>query len=97
MDPTASSTNITLQTVRLYKNCEITVVNFSQDEMLQHHFGNSDLQSFVSIPRPIWAFCSWISVNGLGWDVIKTLGTEKGLHMLAIEGLLSHNQRTKAD
>ena len=97
VDPTASSPDSASQVLRLYEKCEITVVDFSQDEMLQHHFDNSGLQSFMAVPRPQWALCRWININGLSWDVIKSLGAEKGLHRLAIEDLLSHNQRTKAD
>lgn len=97
VDPAASSTDFASQVLKLYEKCEISVVDFSQDDMLQHHFDNSGLESFIAVPRPSWAQCRWISVNGLSWDVIKTLGTNKGLHRLAIEDLLSHNQRTKAD
>ena len=48
-------------------------------------------------PRPDWAVCRWINVNGLSWDVIKLLGNDKGLHRLAIEDLLNPRNRTKAD
>ena len=48
-------------------------------------------------PRPDWAVCRWINVNGLSWDVIKLLGNDKRLHRLAIEDLLNPRNRTKAD
>ena len=97
VDPGAASSHFSSRIPKLYEDCEITVVDFSQDEMLQHHLDNKSLDSFMTRPRPDWALCRWISVNGLSWDVIKILGTDKGLHRLAIEDLLSNNQRTKAD
>ena len=51
----------------------------------------------MDVPRPDWAVCRWINVNGLSWDVIKLLGSDKSLHRLAIEDLLNPKNRTKAD
>lgn len=51
----------------------------------------------MDIPRPDWATCRWINVNGLSWDVIKLLGNDKHLHRLAIEDLMNPKNRTKAD
>jgi Mg2+ and Co2+ transporter CorA len=55
------------------------------------------LGAFLSKPRPEWASCRWINVNGLSWDVIKLLGNFKKLHPLAIEDLMHTGNRTKAD
>ena len=51
----------------------------------------------MEVPRPNWAACRWININGLSWDVIKLLGNDKHLHQLAIEDLLNPRNRTKAD
>lgn len=51
----------------------------------------------MKVPRPNWAACRWININGLSWDVIKLLGNDKHLHRLAIEDLLNPRNRTKAD
>ena len=51
----------------------------------------------MDMPRPDWAVCRWINVNGLSWDVIKLLGNDKRLHRLAIEDLLNPRNRTKVD
>ena len=51
----------------------------------------------MKVPRPDWAACRWININGLSWDVIKLLGNDKHLHRLAIEDLLNPRNRTKAD
>ena len=97
LDPSATPAVDALRAPKLHEECEITVIDYSQDVMLHHHFDNKGLDPFLAQPRPDWALCRWINVNGISWDVVKALGTDKGLHRLAIEDLLSHNQRTKAD
>lgn len=77
--------------------CQITIVDFSQDNVQQTELDNADLVGFMSRPRPNWALCRWINVNGLSWDVVKLLGNQYGLHGLAIEDLLNPRNRTKAD
>ena len=81
----------------LYEECEIMVVDFSQEQMCKHHLGNTSLAAFLAKAQPDWAVCRWINVNGLSWDVIKLLGNHKGLHRLAIEDLMNPKNRTKAD
>ena len=72
-------------------------MDFSQDDMRLQHLENETLPDFMDTPRPDWAVCRWINVNGLSWDVIKLLGNDKRLHRLAIEDLLNPKNRTKAD
>ena len=79
------------------ENCQITTVDYSQTEMQQHELDNHSLAQFMAKPRPDWAVCRWINVNGLSWDVVKLLGNHYGLHRLAIEDLLNPRNRTKAD
>ena len=81
----------------LYAQCDITVVDFSQDDIRIQHLENETLPDFMDTPRPDWAVCRWINANGLSWDVIKLLGNDKRLHRLAIEDLLNPRNRTKAD
>ncbi|KAI9795697.1 MAG: hypothetical protein M1833_006866 [Piccolia ochrophora] len=81
----------------LHQECDITVVDFSEDEMSIAHLDNETLVEFMDVKRPEWARCRWINVNGLSWDVIKLLGNDKGLHRLAIEDLMHPKTRTKAD
>ncbi|KAL9125864.1 MAG: hypothetical protein Q9217_004996 [Psora testacea] len=82
---------------QIYEQCDITVVDFSPEDMKMHHLGNSTLRPFLKDPRPAWANCRWISVNGLSWDVVELLGKDKNLHRLAIEDLMNPRNRTKAD
>lgn len=82
---------------KLFELCQITTVDFSQTEMQQHELDNDTLEAFMAKPRPEWAACRWINVNGLSWDVVKLLGNHYGLHRLAIEDLMNPQNRTKAD
>lgn len=81
----------------LQRQCEITVVDFSQHEMRQYELDNDTLEQFLEREREPWVQCRWINVNGLSWDVIKILGTHKRLHRLAIEDVVHTTNRTKAD
>ncbi|PYH43844.1 putative CorA family metal ion transporter [Aspergillus saccharolyticus JOP 1030-1] len=81
----------------LYKRCEISVVDFSQNEMRQYILDNDTLEPFLARERDPWVQCRWINVNGLSWDVIRILGNHKCLHRLAIEDLINETNRTKVD
>lgn len=81
----------------LPRHSEITVVDFSQHEMRQYELDNDTLDQFLEREREPWVQCRWINVNGLSWDVIKTLGNHKRLHRLAIEDVVHTTDRTKAD
>ncbi|KAJ5653938.1 hypothetical protein N7490_000941 [Penicillium lividum] len=81
----------------LHRECEITVVDFSQHEMRQYELNNSTLAQFLEREKEPWVQCRWINVNGLSWDVIKILGNHKKLHRLAIEDVVHMTNRTKAD
>lgn len=81
----------------LHAECQITVVDFSQDDLKIHEVGNAGLIELIKQPQPSWAKCRWINVNGLSWDVIQALGKYKDLHRLAIEDLMNTRNRTKVD
>lgn len=81
----------------LHRECEITVVDFSQNEMRQYELDNGTLEQFLAREQEPWVQCRWINVNGLSWDVIKILGNHKKLHRLAIEDVVHTTNRTKAD
>jgi len=81
----------------LHAECQITVVDFSEQNLIVHEFSNSELIEFVKKPQPSWVKCRWINVNGLSWDIIQALGKYKDLHRLAIEDIMNTRNRTKAD
>ncbi|RDA89592.1 hypothetical protein CP533_6229 [Ophiocordyceps camponoti-saundersi (nom. inval.)] len=77
--------------------CEITVIDFSAERMVKRHFDNEAFIAFLHRPKEEWAACRWINVNGLSWDVIQAVGSNKGLHKLALEDVMNLRNRTKAD
>ncbi|KAI4933255.1 hypothetical protein J4E85_003660 [Alternaria conjuncta] len=81
----------------LYARCQITVVDFSDEKVECHELDNDTLEDFLNYPKEDWVACRWINVNGLSWDVIRSLGNHKNLHRLAIEDLMSTQSRTKVD
>ncbi|KAG8166290.1 hypothetical protein KVR01_004842 [Diaporthe batatas] len=82
---------------KLSAACEITVVDFSQDNIHVTRLDNDGLGPFLKEPQPKWAKCRWININGLSWDVVSTLGKHKQLHKLSVEDLLNTRNRTKTD
>jgi Mg2+ and Co2+ transporter CorA len=83
--------------VKPHAECQITVVDFSVDNINVEELDNQQLIDFLKLPQPDWVQCRWINVNGLSWDVIKAIGQTKKLHRLAVEDLMNTNGRTKAD
>ncbi|KAI1359724.1 hypothetical protein F5Y08DRAFT_318911 [Xylaria arbuscula] len=81
----------------LHAQCQITVVDFSRDDLKMYDMNNAELIDFVQQKQPSWVKCRWINVNGLSWDVIQALGKYKNLHRLAIEDIMNTRNRTKAD
>ena len=82
---------------KLNQLCEITVVDYSSEDMKMYNLDNDNLEEFLGRPTEDWSMVRWINVNGLSWDVIRLLGNHKGLHRLAIEDLMNTRNRTKAD
>ncbi|KAH8899152.1 hypothetical protein GQ53DRAFT_677983 [Thozetella sp. PMI_491] len=82
---------------QLSARCEITVVDFSREDLSIQHLDNDTLTPFLRREKPEWAKCRWINVNGLSWDVIQVLGQHKKLHKLAIEDIMNTRNRTKAE
>ncbi|KAK3691999.1 hypothetical protein B0T22DRAFT_561 [Podospora appendiculata] len=82
---------------KLSAPCQITVVDFSQDNFSIQRLDNNSIDPFLRRPQPAWVKCRWINVNGLSWDVIQVLGRHKNLHKLAIEDIINTRNRTKAE
>ncbi|KFY59146.1 hypothetical protein V496_05767 [Pseudogymnoascus sp. VKM F-4515 (FW-2607)] len=94
------------QSLPLRAECDITVVDYSEDDMVMRHLTNETLPLWLEKTEKMekegseelaWAKCRWINVNGLSWDVIQALGKYKNLHSLAIEDMVNTKNRTKAD
>ncbi|KAH8673857.1 hypothetical protein BX600DRAFT_509087 [Xylariales sp. PMI_506] len=81
----------------VHAECQITIVDFSQDQFAIHELDNVEMIEFLQKPQPQWVKCRWINVNGVSWDVIQALGNYKNLHRLAVEDILNTRNRTKVD
>jgi Mg2+ and Co2+ transporter CorA len=81
----------------LHEECQITVVDYSETDLRIYEHDNASLIRFLDKPQEDWVKVRWINVNGLSWDVIQALSKNKSFHRLAIEDLVSRNNRTKAD
>ncbi|WYZ39855.1 hypothetical protein EsH8_IV_000196 [Colletotrichum jinshuiense] len=81
----------------LRADCDISVFDFSQGNMVQHKFGNDGFIDFLKTPQEPWVKSRWININGLSWDVIQACGQYYNLHKLAIEDIMNTRNRTKAD
>lgn len=68
--------------VNIHTVCGITVVDFSEDDILQTELGNVELIEFLKKPREDWVSVRWINCNGLSWDVIQALAKYRNLHRL---------------
>ncbi|OQO04770.1 hypothetical protein B0A48_09694 [Cryoendolithus antarcticus] len=82
------------------QSCTIKVIDYSSKRITHHDVAGTslDLQSFLtSTPKPTWAACRWIYVNGLDHEVIKSLGQARDLHGLAIEDVLERSAPSKVD
>lgn len=97
IDPAESHDTHDLSATHLYEECEILVVDFSNEHIDLRRLNNRSLPEFLEKPRPQWVQCRWINVDGLSWDIIKLLGNDKGLHRLAVEDMMNTRNRTKAD
>lgn len=77
---------------------EISIVDFSDQRVTKQNVDVASLESFLKEqPKPDWAACRWIYVNGVNWNVVRTLGSEKGLHPLAIEDVMDTGTSTKVN
>lgn len=95
IDADSDSTQPHLEALKA--RCDITIVDFSAEDMVYIETDNDNLEDVLSEKRPQDMPCRWISVNGLSWDVIKILGKKYGLHRLAVEDLINTRSRTKVD
>ncbi|KAI5300967.1 hypothetical protein KEM55_003618 [Ascosphaera atra] len=79
------------------QHSEITVVDFSRDDMQMYNLDNQNLGAFLAVPRSPKVACRWINVNGLSWDVVSLLARHKNIHRLAVEDLIASDSRTKVN
>jgi Mg2+ and Co2+ transporter CorA len=83
--------------VGLRQRCDIDVVDFSEDDLSLHYLDNDSLGDFLAEPRPEWGKVLLDQCQRPQLDVLRLLGNHKNLHPLAIESVLSPENRTKAE
>lgn len=77
---------------------DIQIVDYSHDRLVVHSPDDSTLDAFLKDnPKPSWSTCRWIYVNGIEPEVVRCLGTHKGLHPLALEDVLDMQTPTKVN
>lgn len=97
IDTTADDDKIPEHLTSLKTQCDINIIDYSDQDVHHLKADNMSLADALKTPRTEALPCRWISVNGLSWDVIKTLGNKFHLHRLAIEDLMHTHTRTKVD
>ncbi len=74
----------------------ITCIDYAPDRVETRHI--TDFEDFIATRRAPWVRVRWINVDGLKDPAaIRALALKYGLHPLAIEDLMSREQRPKID
>lgn len=77
---------------------EVQIVDYSHDHLIVHKPASASLEQFLNDnPKPSWASCRWIWVNGIEPEIVRCLGTHKDLHPLALEDVLDMQTPTKVN
>ena len=98
-DLTIPNGNSEDSTERRTGDVDIKIIDYSAKEIAQHEISSSKaLETFLqNQPKPDWAACRWIYVNGIDSEVLQCLGTSKRLHRLAMEDVLDTSTPSKVD
>jgi len=97
IDVTVDDEKVPPHLINLIAPCDIQIVDFSETNISVQKADNATLSDLLEAPKSEGTKCRWINVNGLSWDVIKTIGNRFRLHRLAIEDLIHTHSRTKVD
>jgi magnesium transporter len=74
----------------------VTVIDYAPEKSEVNTV--EDFEAFVAQRRPDWVRVRWINVDGISDpSIIRALAIKYGLHPLAIEDLMTPNQRPKLD
>lgn len=77
---------------------DVQIVDYSSDHLMVHTPASDLLDDFLrDNPKPSWASCRWIYVNGIEPEVVRCLGKYKSLHPLALEDILDMQTPTKVN
>ena len=74
----------------------VTVIDYGPEKSEVHAV--EDFEAFIAQRRPDWVRVRWINVDGISDPaIIRALAIKYGLHPLAIEDLMTPNQRPKLE
>jgi Mg2+ and Co2+ transporter CorA len=80
------------------ESADIRIIDYSDDRFAIEETVQPSLQAFLKTrPKPDWATCRWIYINGLNKEVVHTLGLAYNLHPLALEDVVNTDNPTKID
>ncbi len=76
----------------------ITCIDYSAEKVETRHITAKDFEEFIQSRREPWVQVRWINIDGLNDPAtIRALAIKYGFHPLAIEDLMSTNQRPKLE
>ncbi|KAK3678503.1 hypothetical protein LTR78_001800 [Recurvomyces mirabilis] len=79
-------------------DAQIKIIDYSADRVVDQDVGADDLKHFLSTqPKPDWATCRWVYVNGISRNVVHTLGQAYDLHPLTLEDVMNTDNLAKVD
>jgi len=74
----------------------VTVFDYSPERFEKQEV--RDVPAFLAAHRPDWSHVRWINIDRVDdQDLVRAFATKYGLHPLAIEDVLTPNQRPKVD
>ncbi|KAK9481412.1 hypothetical protein V1514DRAFT_355479, partial [Lipomyces japonicus] len=88
--------------VELGENSSVTIIDYNSDRYrVVSKIDKDSIDMFLNevcrMPKQEWASVRWINVNGLSWQVVRSISEFYNLHPLAIEDMVDYPKRAKAD
>ncbi|KAK7208528.1 hypothetical protein BZA70DRAFT_245301 [Myxozyma melibiosi] len=83
--------------VELGEDSVVTIVDYNSDRYrIVNKIDKFSIDEFLRDEQP-WSSVRWINVNGLSWEVLRSISEFYGLHPLAVEDMVDIPKRAKAD
>ncbi|KAK9452050.1 uncharacterized protein V1518DRAFT_410237 [Limtongia smithiae] len=75
----------------------VTIVDYNSDRYrVVNKIDKHSIDAFLK-DKQDWATVRWINVNGLSWEVLRSISAFYNLHPLAVEDMVDIPKRAKAD
>lgn len=83
---------------KVHAPCKITVIDYDEESIYRSDLDNDSLSSFLeNTKRSVNSKIRWINVEGISFDVVRTLTLNLHIHPLAVEDIFHIPQRVKLD